>query len=314
MADVIDAIETAFRQLARGNAVVPERGRLDLPEGEGVVLQMPAFLNSHDSTKRALGTKIVSVFEGNTARGLDLIQSIYLLLDSQTGEPRALMGGRFITGIRTAATSAVATKFMASSGKKKLAVFGSGVQARFHIEAMTKVADVEAILISSRNRVTAQALADFVRTSWDLPCEVVDAATAAATANLICTCTSSPVPLFEGSSVRNDVHINAVGAFTPETREVDGETVKRARVIIDAESAAGREAGEILIPIAEGLIDSSHVKGSLADLVTGKIVGRELAAEISLFKSCGLALEDLVTAQLAFNRSRVLGVGTSVPI
>ncbi len=121
-----------------------------------------------------------------------------------------------------------------------------------------------------------------------------------------------PIPLFDGASVNAGTHINAVGAFTPSTRELDTEAVRRARVIIDAESSAGREAGEILIPISEGVLNMGHVKGTLAEVVSGKVPGRESPSEITLFKSCGLAIEDLVTAQLAYGRAIARGIGTTV--
>ena len=312
MRDVIEAVGQGFRALANGDATVPERLRLEVPEHNGVLLEMPAYAGLDGGG--ALGTKIVTVFEQNTKRGLDVVQATYLLLDSETGVPISLMDGRFITAIRTAATSAVATRLMAAPGPKRLAVFGAGVQAGFHIEAMIEVAEVEQVIIASRSVDKARALADRVRVAHDLPCEVVSAKQAADTADLICTCTSSPVPLFDGRLLKAGAHINAVGAFTPSTRELDSEAVRRARVVIDAESAAGREAGEILMPISEGAIDSSHVRGTLAEVVSGKVAGREAASEITLFKSCGLAIEDLVTARLAYARASAGGVGTRVEL
>jgi len=314
MKNVIDAVEEGFRALARGEANVPDRLRLDVPDHNGIVLEMPAYVGSSGGEQSALGTKIVSVFERNPARGLDSIQSVYLLLDSETGAPLSLMDGRFITAVRTAATSAVATKYMASPGPKRLAVFGAGVQARFHIDAMIEVAQIERVVIVSRNAENARVLADVVSESHKLPSEVVSAEQAVVTANLICTCTSSPAPLFDGKLLARGTHINAVGAFTPSTRELDSETVRRARVILDAESAAGREAGEILIPIAEGVINHEHVKGMLADVVSGKVAGRESLDEITLFKSCGLAIEDLETARLAFARARAEELGSEIQL
>ena len=311
MRDVIDAVEQGFRALARGDVTSPERLRLDVPTHNAVLLEMPAFAGLDGA--EALGTKVVSVFEQNAKRGLDIVQAVYLLLDSETGVPLSLMDGRFITAIRTAATSAVATKLMAGSGSKRLAVFGAGVQARFHIEAMIEVAELEQVIIVSRTADKAIALADRVRAVHGLPCQVVSSEKAVATANLICTCTSSPTPLFDGELLNAGTHVNAVGAFTPSTRELDTEVVRRARVIIDAESA-GREAGEILIPLSEGAIDTSHVKGTLAEVVSGTVPGRESPAEITLFKSCGLAIEDLVTAWLAYAKARVGGIGARVEL
>lgn len=313
MRDVIAAVEQGFRALARGAANMPERLHMNLAAHNGVLLEMPAYISPGDNAESGgLGTKIVSVFERNVERNLGVVQGVYLLLDDRTGVPLSLMDGRLITAIRTAATSAVATKFMTTPGRKHLAVFGAGVQARFHIEAMLDVAETDHVMIASRSTEKANQLADYVRTAHRLSCEVVSGEHAAASANLICTCTTSRDPLFDGSLIGAGTHINAVGAFTPSARELDTDTVFRARVIIDDAKAAGREAGELLIPISDGSLDASHVKGTLADVVSGKIAGRESASEITLFKSCGLAIEDLVTARLAYSRAIAGGIGTQV--
>jgi ornithine cyclodeaminase/alanine dehydrogenase len=252
------------------------------------------------------------VFPNNRDRGIDTIQAIYILLDPETGVPLAFMDGQFLTAIRTSATSALATQYMASGGKKRLAVFGAGVQAEFHIAAMVEVAEVIAVAICSRDRDRAARLASRVRSAYRLPCEVTTANNAVERSNLICTCSSSNSPVFDGRAIQPGTHINAIGTFTPDSRELDTETVRRGRLVIDAESAAGREAGDVLIPIGEGAIDATHVKGSLADLVSEKVPGRESDEEITIFKSCGVAIEDLVTAQCAYRKALELGVGTQL--
>ena len=311
--DVVTAVEEGFRALGRGDVRVPERMHLDIPESRAVMLEMPAYARSL-SGRSALGTKIVSVFNQNAARELDSVQSVYVLLDGETGVPLALMDGKYITGIRTAATSALATRHMASPGPKRLGVFGAGVQARFHIEAMVVTAEVESVLITSRSQANAHALADYVRSLYSMQCEVVDAQRTVTESNLICTCTSAGTPLFDGKWLQPGSHINGVGSFTPATRELDTEVVRRGRVIIDAEWAAGRETGDILIPISEGATAPDHVKGSLAQVVSGEVAGRTSSDEITIFKSSGLAIEDLVTAQLAYDRARAEGIGTEVPL
>jgi alanine dehydrogenase len=312
MRDVIDAVESGFRSIALGNVKIPERLTLDLPNQQGILLEMPAYGDLDASA--ALGTKIVSVFQNNPSRGLEIVQATYLLLDAETGVPLSLMDGRFITGIRTAATSAVATKFLSDPAAKRLAVFGAGVQAKFHTQAMFEVSEISEVLIVSRNPEKARALADEVLNEHKVAVELAEADRAAAKADLICACTSSPVPLFNGALIKPGAHINAVGAFTPSTRELDSETVRRAKVFIDSESAAGREAGELLIPFSEGVIDRTYIKGDLADLVSGRINGRKSESDITLFKSCGLAIEDLVTAQLAYERALAKGIGVTVKL
>jgi ornithine cyclodeaminase/alanine dehydrogenase-like protein (mu-crystallin family) len=306
MRECIVAVEDAFRDLARGEAFAPERLHLALPNGEGVLLEMPAYLNS------ALGTKIVSVFPGNAELGLDAVQAAYMLLSAATGQPLALMEGRFITAIRTAATSAVATKHLAPPGRKHLAVYGAGVQARYHIEAMLETVEVERLYIWSRTKAKAAELADWAAATYGIDCRQTEADDAAERADLICTCTGSPMPLFDGMLIGAGAHINAVGAFTPETRELDSGLIRRAKVIIDSESAAGREAGDLLIAVSEGTIEPSHFAVTLSDVVSGKMAGRTSNDEITVFKSCGLAIEDLATARLAYNRAVELGFGTSI--
>jgi ornithine cyclodeaminase/alanine dehydrogenase len=319
MRDVMAAVEAGFQALARGDVRLPERLRLAIPERKAVMLEMPAFSQSRPAAGQsatggecALGSKIVSVFEQNPARNLDIIQSIYLLFDAETGVPVSVMDGRFITAIRTAATSAVATKFMAPPAPERLAIFGAGVQARFHIDAMMCVARFERVMITSRTAEKARALCDYVRETYSTACDVVAAEEAASNADLICTCTTARAPLFDGGLLKAATHVNAVGALTPTTRELDAEAIRRARVIIDAEMGAGKEAGEILIPLAEGIIGAGHVRGTLADVVSGRVAGRESDDEITVFRSCGLAIEDLVTASLAFKKATARGAGVEV--
>ncbi len=318
MRDCIEAVEEGFRALACGDVTAPERLRLDVPARSGVLLEMPAHMltagKGQGKRQSSLGSKIVSVFERNAERNLEIIQSVYLLLDGDTGAPLALMDGRFITAIRTAATSALATTLMAAPGRKTLAVFGAGAQAEFHIEAMIEVSDVKEILLTSRTKEKALAVAEQVSAKHKIHCAVVSPDEAAKRANLICTCTSATAPLFDGRLLNKGTHINAVGAFTPSTRELDTEAVRRSRVIIDDASAAGREAGEILIPLSERAITAGHIKGSLGELVAGKISGRESGAEITMFKSCGHAIEDLVTARLAYEKALTSRAGKEITL
>lgn len=310
MREVIEAVEAGFQALSLGKTVAPERMHMALPEQSAVVLLMPAQMGLSDSN--ALGAKIVSVFEKNSERQMDAVQGLYILFDAETGAPLSVMDGKFITAIRTAATSALATRLMATPGRKRLGVLGSGVQAEYHIEAMTEVAEIERVFISSRTEESASRLAERIRSRFGIKCEASSAERVASESDLICACTSASSPLFTGSLIRQGAHINAVGSFTPMTRELDTVTVARSRVIIDEESAAGREAGDILIPISEGAITRDHIKGTLADVVSGKVAGRVSTEEITLFKSCGLAIEDLVTAQLAYWRAAKSGAGVNV--
>jgi ornithine cyclodeaminase/alanine dehydrogenase len=320
MSEVINTIEEGFLAVSRGEATTLERLRVDAPWAGGVMLEMPGALppprtpRSGELSTGVLGTKLVTVFPNNSRLGLATVQAFYILLSGATGAPISLMEGRFITAIRTAATSAVATKLMAGAGPKQLAIIGAGVEGAFHIDAMNEICEVTQILIASRSLDRAEALASASRNRLGIEVKTGTAAEAASSCNLICTCTTSAAPLFDGRTIRPGTHINAVGAFTPDTRELDTEAIRRARVVIDAQSAAGQEAGEVLIPLAEGAILHAHIKGELADVVCGKVTGRTSADEITVFKSCGLAIEDLVTARLAYQNAVNSGVGTRVDL
>jgi ornithine cyclodeaminase/alanine dehydrogenase-like protein (mu-crystallin family) len=330
MGEVIRTIEKGFLAISRGEATPLERLRVEAPWAGGVMLEMPGSLPPPGAPRPgefatgvprpgelatgALGTKLVTVFPNNSRLGLATVQAFYILLSGETGAPIALMEGRFITAIRTAATSAVATKFMAGPGPKQLAIIGAGVEGEFHIEAMQEICDVTRVLIASRSPDRAEALASETQSRMGIDVRTTTAGAAASSCNLICTCTTSPTPLFDGRAIKPGTHINAIGAFAPDTRELDTETIRRARVVIDAESAAGREAGEVLIPLGEGAIARSHIAGELADVVSGKVPGRTSPDEITVFKSCGLAIEDLVTARLAYQNAMDRSIGTSVEL
>jgi alanine dehydrogenase len=317
--EIIDALEDGFRKLGSGLVRSPERLNMALPELGGTILEMPAALlpaaspSSHLPGNGALGTKIVSVFPGNPSRQLEVVQSLYLLLEPDTGRPLAIMEGKFITGIRTAAVSALATRYLARPDSRTLVIFGAGVQARFHIEAMLESATFQRVVLVSRTESKARELANQMASRYSVEVGTTGSPEQALReADIVCTCTTSAEALFDGDLVKPGTHINAVGAFTPGTRELDTRLICRARVVVDAGQAAGVEAGEIQIPLAEGAIQHSHIQGALSDVVLGKIAGRTSSDEVTVFKSCGLALEDLVTARLAYQKALNEGAGTQV--
>jgi ornithine cyclodeaminase/alanine dehydrogenase len=317
MRDVIDAVERGFRAVAQGGTTLPQRLQMAVPGG--VFLYMPAYaslapVSDQVGPQDVAGIKIASVFANNRHYILDVVQAAYLLLDGRTGVPLSLMDGRFLTALRTAATSALATRWMAVPGNKRLGLFGAGVLAEFHAYAMSEVAEIDKIAISSRTLEKAEELARRIKAALRIDCDVLPPDQVASTADLICTCTTASTPVFAGNVVQEGTHINAVGAFTPDTRELDSYTVQRAIVVIDANEAAGSEAGDVLIPIAQGAITKSHIRGTLGDLVSGKITGRDSPRDVTLFKSCGVAIEDLVTAHLAYLRAKREGLGLKIDL
>jgi ornithine cyclodeaminase/alanine dehydrogenase-like protein (mu-crystallin family) len=291
-AQVIAAIEAAFRDRYH-STVVAVRSHVDLPTG--VFLIMPCY----DSAGPALGMKLAMVQnQPETPEGR--VQATYMLLDPRTAQPVLVVPANYLTDLRTAATSAVATKFLAREDARVLGVFGSGRQARAHIQVMPFVRRFEQVLVCGREAAASRDFAQKMSTEMNLPIEPADARTCAAESDVICACTTSPTPLFEGRVLRPGTHLNLIGAFQPHTREVDSATVQRARVFVETYEGVFAEAGDLLIPMQEGNIHSDHIAGDLHELVSGKKRGR-IDESITLFKSVGYALEDLVTAELLSN-------------
>lgn len=287
---VISAIESAFRN-RYPSTVVPVRSNLQM--SGGVFLAMPCY----DGAGHALGMKLVVVQEKPQSSD-DRIQATYLLLDPQTGRPLAIVAANYLTDLRTAATSAVATKFLARERVKVLGVFGTGRQARAHIRVIPHVRHFEQVLVCGRDAGATRDFAKRMCAETGLPVATTDARTCAAESDVLCTCTSSQTPLFDGNLLRPGVHLNLVGTFQPNAREVDSVAVQRAHVFVESYDGAPNQAGELVIPMGEGVIGQTHVAGDLHELIGGKKLGRTSAGDITLFKSVGYALEDLATAEL----------------
>lgn len=288
VSDAVDALQKAF---AGPLPDAPPRTRMEA--GSGELLLMPAVGD------REAGVKLVTVSPANPDRGLPLIHSLYVLLDGTTLAPVALVDGAALTGLRTAAVSALATRHLARPDASRLVIFGAGVQAGAHLDAMAAVRPVTDVTVVSRTPERAEALAERAR-GRGLNA-VVGARDSVGQGDLICTCTTATEPLFDGRMVRPGAHINAVGAYRPDTREVDDETVRRARIVVETRQAALAEAGDLVMPITSGVISETDIAADLAEVVQGATVRRG-PDDVTLFKSVGVAFEDLVVAAAAAAR------------
>jgi alanine dehydrogenase len=308
---VIDALADAFAQQAAGRCHVPPRTTVPVT-GDGVLLLMPAAAPADDGL--ALGTKLVTFYADNQARRAPTIQATYLLMDGATGRPLALLEGSFLTGIRTGAASALAARYLARRDSTRLLCFGAGVQAGFQLRCLTAEVNIERVEVVGRDPERARLFAARWTERLGLPVTVTtDAETAVAAADVVTCATTATTPLFDGRRLRPGTHVDAVGSFQPTTREVDAETVRRARVVIDQPGAID-SAGDLALAIKDGAIDRRHVAGDLADLVSGKLSPRARPQEITLFKSVGFALEDLAAARLAYTRAKARGVGREISL
>lgn len=297
------AIESAFRD-RYPSISLPQRTHAEL--AHGIFLAMSCY----DRAAGTLGMKLVLVRDQAQHRPADRshdspaltegrVQATYLLLDPETAQPRLTIAANYLTDLRTAATSAVATKFLARPDSSTLGIFGTGRLARAHLTVLPLVRHFQRVLICGRNPSrSAEFVQQLSRELSGVTVTAVDARTCAAESDVLCTCTSNSAPLFDGRDLRPGTHLNLVGAFRPETREVDTHTILRSRVVVDTYSAAASEVGELLIPLQEGAITRNHVAADLHELVSGTKQGRRSPEEITVFKSVGCALEDLVAAEL----------------
>ncbi len=305
MPDVIKAVEEGFRSVGAKDHV-PVRLPVRVADRPAVALFMPAYLHG----SHTLGAKVVSAFHDNPARGLPMITGFYVLCDAGTGRLIALMDATFLTGIRTAAASAVATKYLAREDAKVLGIIGTGVQGRFHVDAIAAVRPIERVVAYNRTAERGRAFVEGLQ-SRGISCRLADtAAECAAEADVLAVCTSSRKPLFDGELVRPGTHVNAVGVFTADSQELDVTLIQRARVFVDTFEGAFEEAGDILVPLRAGDIDRDHILAELTELVTDRKAGRTNREEITVFKSVGYAMEDAVTAKLAYERASAAGTGS----
>ncbi len=312
MSEAIDAMKQAFAALVEGRAVVPPRAHLPVTRHAGVSLFMPALVDDADPDRQALTVKAVSLFDGNQARGLARIQAAVLVLDPQTGQPAALLEGAVLTAIRTAAASGAATDLLARPGSRRLAILGAGTQARWHVAAICAVRPIETVRVYGPTPAKVQALIDDLRQRGEITAELSAAgspAEALAGADVICAATTSRDPAFDDADVPAGAHLNAVGSYTPQAREVPAATVVRSLVVVDSRQAAWEEAGDLIQPLEAGLIDRDHVHAELGELVLGRRPGRSSDQQITFFKSVGIAVQDALAAQTALRNARRLGLG-----
>jgi ornithine cyclodeaminase/alanine dehydrogenase-like protein (mu-crystallin family) len=301
---VIEAVAEAFRAYSSGRTRTPLRVGVEPPGEDGVLLAMPSAV----AEPRALGAKIVSVFRGNPARGLPTITSIYVLSDYETGTPLAIMDGGYLTAIRTAAGSAVATRALARSDARTLGVFGTGVQARFHVDTIRRVRALEMVLVAATSNEKASAFVDWVRKTTSMDATVASPAEVSA-ADIVAACTTSPTPVVVDGSVRDGAHVNAVGAFTPSTRELPAALVGRSRIVVDTRTAGLAEAGDLLLAAREGALRLDDVAGELGEVLLHTVAGRTSDTQVTIYKSVGAAFLDAATARLAFEQALLQGLG-----
>ncbi len=309
MADCMEAMFGALTGLHKKEADCPQRLVMPLPQGHGVLASMPAY----DAGSQYMGAKLISVIPGNHQTPYESHQGFFALFESGFGRPRAVMDASEITAMRTAAVSGLATRMLARQDASDLMLIGCGVQARQHLEAICLERPIRRVRAWDLHPEAARAFADWAKERFGFETEVQEGPEPDTLgAHIICTLTPATEPVLKGADVSPGAHINAVGACTPNARELDTRAVVQASLFVDRKQAVVCEAGDYLIPCREGAIGEEHIKGELGGLLLGRVPGRGSYDEITLFESLGLAVEDLAAASLVYNKAMEQGLGHKV--
>lgn len=311
MAEAIEAVAGGFAQLSSGSASAPLR--TSLGSSGGTSLFMPAYLPDSETT----ALKIVSVCPENPLQGLPTIIAIVAVIDGRTGSPLALMDGTYLTALRTGAASGAATDLLARQDAKVLALFGAGAQGRTQLEAVCTVRAIEEVRVFDPDPRASRRLVTEMAGQASVPANVLLAdspSKAVESAGIVVTATTSQQPVFDGASIESGTHINAIGAYTPEMRELDETIISRAKIVVDTREGCLAEAGDLIMSIQSGVIDPTDIHAELGEIVRGAKAGRESREEITLFKSVGTAIQDAAVARAALDRAEQRDLGTVVAL
>jgi ornithine cyclodeaminase len=297
-AQAIAILEAAFKRDYHATVQMPLRTHMTLASGS-ILLLMPC----HDAGTGAAGMKVVTVHESATA-ARDRVNAQFVLVDETTGAIRGIVEANYLTDIRTAALSAIATRILARPDASTLGLFGTGRQALAHILVLQGSHAFRRVLVCGSNPSSSEEFVANLCNRWQIAAQAVDSDTCAAESDVICTCTTAKTPVFDGRLIRPGTHLNLVGSFQPQSREVDDEVIRSARICVDTYEGALAEAGDLLMPLQTGVISRRQIVADLHELLNGTHLARQSATEITVFKSVGCALADLVIANLLY------GLGT----
>jgi len=306
--DAISVVEDAFGQYAKKNAHMPPKMYLDFKKYNGDLRVMPAYLDYAD----AAGVKVVNVHPDNKAKNLPTVMATIVLNDPKTGFPLAVMDGTFITAMRTGAAAAVATKYLAKENSSTVGLIGAGVQARTQLLAISQVLDLKKVFVSDVRKEYAEKFAMEMGEQFNFDIEASSVQKAAG-ADVVSTITPAHSPVVQNSWVQEGTHMNAIGADAPGKEELDPQILKRAKIVIDDWEQC-THSGEINVPLSKGILSTKDIYSSLGEIVAGLKPGRQSAKEITVFDSTGLAIQDIATAKLVFEKAQKENVGLELEL
>ena len=310
-----EAMAAVLAARARGETYHPLRTVMRAPEAAGLMGLMPSWRGAQGGRGAAFALKAICIMPGNPARGLDAHQGTVTLFDGETGEPTAILDASAVTEIRTAAVTAVATGLLARADARTLAVLGAGVQGRAHLTALAGLRDFEQVRVYSPTRAHAEALAEAAALPGAQVSAAATAEDAVRGADVVVAATNSREPVLDRAWLMPGAHVNAVGASTPQAREIDTATVAASALFCDSRESVRHEAGEFQLAIREGAIGGEeHIRAEIGEVLAGSAPGRLDDGELTLFRSLGIGVEDLAAAEVAVAAAREQGLGTEVEL
>ncbi len=311
MPEAVEALRRAFEEFSLGEAAMPVRSVILAPQYDGWFGVMPAYLFGSG----AMGLKSVTVYKQNSSKGMPAVLGVMLLLDPTTGAPISVMEGGYLTGVRTAAASGVATSLLARADASELALLGAGAQGRHHLVAMETVRPIRKVRVFDALPENAERFRQEMQPTTSAIIEVAGSPEAAIReADVVVATSTSRTPIIEYPWLKPGAHINGVGSHAPDVREIAGEVIARARVVVDSREAALQEAGDLLIPIADGLVSAEQLSDELGEVIALKKPGRISPDQITVYKSVGIAIQDMAVAKLVYQKAVGAGVGTEVDL
>ncbi|MEK6782541.1 MAG: ornithine cyclodeaminase [Bacteroidota bacterium] len=297
MKQAITVMREAFVQISNGTAYIPVRTSIASSDNSGQTLFMPSYSPSY----HLFGLKMVSVFNNNAAKGLPVIQGNMLIMDGENGSPIALIEAEYLTSLRTGAASGLATDLLARKDAKMLAIFGTGTQAETQLDGILNVREIKKVIVFGQTQ--EKTLCFINRMSEKFQVDILQAGTPEELmqADIICTATTSTFPVFQSKNIKAGTHINGIGSYRSTMQELPSEVIANSLLIVDQYKAALSEAGDVVIPIQQGLIDKNHIYAELGEIIAGHKTGRTSSTQITVFKSVGNAIQDLAIAHMLLN-------------
>ncbi|NHJ46215.1 MAG: hypothetical protein FK733_00370 [Asgard group archaeon] len=308
MNEAIEIMKEAFIQITKNQAIIPPRIHLSVPEHKGDSLIMPIYMPSNNR----IGLKLITLFDENQIKGLPLIHALILIFDATNGKPLAIMDGSYLTALRTGAGSGLATELLSRKNSEVAAIFGAGKQGQTQLEAICAVRDIKEVIIFDPNKERAKDFITEMTEQLKIDARIANSTDELNDADIICTATNSYEPVFSDKNLKTGVHINAIGSYKPQVREIPSKTITRAKVVVDHRESSLTEAGDLIIPMKQGLISKEHIHAELGEILLKSKSSRETSNEITVFKSVGNAIQDLVTANHVLLKAEKINIGSEI--